>query len=271
MDRPAAGGFLGLTAASPLRVVVSPRGAASRPRFKGFRRLWWRSSGAIIMAASRPKTFTTGLRPMANHTTAPAARWKCTPFGAVHHFPRRGKFSCRSAFEFISNSRYSAARISPSGGDVAVGDRRGAFPRAKPGCMVCRSYRHKHKLTQKPSAHSAPALAGKGGGASHQRGLPECYLEIVTQRACILQLNWPPTVATPYPAPPDFSTGKRLTCHPYSGGRINLSMLSIHAKCLHCPAPHCPGGKRSAVSGRRFHSQSKIPAPFFKGAGFFIV
>ncbi len=160
MDRPAAGGFLGLTAASPLRVVVSPRGAASRPRFKGFRRLWWRPSGAIIMAASRPKTFTTGLRPMANHTTAPTARWKCTPFGAAHHFPRRGKFSCRSAFEFISNSRYSAARISPSGGDVAVGDRRGAFPRAKPGCMVCRRYRHKHKLTQKPSAHSAPALAG---------------------------------------------------------------------------------------------------------------
>ncbi len=150
MDRPAAGGFLGLTAASPLRVVVSPRGAASRPRFKGFRRfkgfkgLWWRPSGAIIMAASRPKTFTTGLRPMANHTTAPigqsikrkallwagygptstdfhilcrmcTARWKCTPFGAAHHFPRRGKFSRRSAFEFISNSRYSAARISPSG------------------------------------------------------------------------------------------------------------------------------------------------------------
>ena len=35
------------------------------------RGLWWRPSGAIIMAASRPKTFTTGLRPMANHTTAP--------------------------------------------------------------------------------------------------------------------------------------------------------------------------------------------------------
>ena len=48
---------------------MAPRGAASRPRFKGFRRfkgfkgLWWRPSGAIIMAASRPKTFTTGLRP----------------------------------------------------------------------------------------------------------------------------------------------------------------------------------------------------------------
>jgi len=159
-----------------------------------------------------------------------------------------------------------------------------------------------------PSAHSAPALAGERWWRQPPKGEPpECYLAIVTQRACIIQLNWPPKAATPYPASRDFSTGKRLTwfsgrfaplrtkfachrrkrltwfsgrfaplrtkfaCHPYSGGRINLSMLSIHAKCLHCPAPHCPGGKRSADSGRRFHSQSKIPAPFFKGAGFFIV
>lgn len=44
-------------------------GAAKRPgfkefrRFRGFKGLWWRPSGAIIMAALRPKTFTTGLRP----------------------------------------------------------------------------------------------------------------------------------------------------------------------------------------------------------------
>ena len=41
-----------MTAPSGLRVVVAP-------------------NGAIIMAALRPKTFTAGLRPMANHTTAP--------------------------------------------------------------------------------------------------------------------------------------------------------------------------------------------------------
>ena len=64
--------------------------------------------------------------------------WKCTPFGAAHHFPRRGKFALRSALGLISTSRHSTARISPSGGDVAIGDRRGAFPtRHRRGCMVC--------------------------------------------------------------------------------------------------------------------------------------
>ena len=72
-----------------------------------------------------PENHTTGLRP-----------WKCTPFGAAHHFPRRGKFALRSALDLISTSRHSAARISPSGGE-AVG-RRGAFPtRRRRGCMVC--------------------------------------------------------------------------------------------------------------------------------------
>ena len=71
----------------------------------------------------------------ANHTTG-LRPWKCTPFGAAHHFPRRGKFALRSALDLISTSRHSAARISPSGGE-AVG-RRGAFPtRRRRGCMVC--------------------------------------------------------------------------------------------------------------------------------------
>ena len=41
------------------------------------------------------------------------------------YFPRRGKFSCRSAFELISTLKHSVAKTSPSGGG-AVG-RRGAF------------------------------------------------------------------------------------------------------------------------------------------------
>ena len=69
----------------------------------------------------------TGLRPR-----------KCTPFGAnAPPFPRRGNFALLSASEFISISKRSAARISPSGGDVAAGDRRGAFPaRRRRGCLV---------------------------------------------------------------------------------------------------------------------------------------
>jgi hypothetical protein len=73
------------------------------------------------------KNHTTGLRPEENKP-ASLCSWKCTPIPACGDFPRRGKFALLSASEFISISKHSAARISPSGGDVAAGDRRGAFP-----------------------------------------------------------------------------------------------------------------------------------------------
>ncbi len=38
--------------------------------------------------------------------------------------------------DLISITRHSAAKTSPSGGSGAAGTKRGAFPRAKPGCMV---------------------------------------------------------------------------------------------------------------------------------------
>jgi hypothetical protein len=60
----------------------------------------------------------------------PCGRRKCTPFGAAHHFPRRGKFTFRSTFTLISSSKYSVAKISPSGEDADAGGRRGAFLRA---------------------------------------------------------------------------------------------------------------------------------------------
>ena len=72
----------------------------------------------------------------------PCGRRKCTPFGAAHHFPRRGKFTLRSTFTLISSSKYSVAKISPSGGDVATGDRRGAFPMWRP----CRGSPSRAKL-----------------------------------------------------------------------------------------------------------------------------
>ena len=43
-------------------------------------------------------------------------------------YPRRGKFALRLLSCSISCSRHHAAKISPSGGDAAVGGRRGAFP-----------------------------------------------------------------------------------------------------------------------------------------------
>ena len=86
----------------------------------------------------RPRKCTqTGLRPRKCTQTGLRPR-KCTPFGAnAPPFPRRGNFALLSASEFISISKRSAARISPSGGDVAAGDRRGAFPaRRRRGCLV---------------------------------------------------------------------------------------------------------------------------------------
>ena len=46
------------------------------------------------------------------------------------YFPRRGKSALRLPSSFISCTKDSAAKISPSGGDAAEGGRRGAFPRA---------------------------------------------------------------------------------------------------------------------------------------------
>ena len=60
----------------------------------------------------------------------------------THHFPRRGKSSCHSSFVLIRNSKIRVAKISPSGGDVAAGDRRGAFPsRRRRGFTVLRAKR----------------------------------------------------------------------------------------------------------------------------------
>ena len=87
-----------------------------------------------------------------NHKTGPAARRKCTPIPAYGGTSPKGKhvtgfsgrftplqiqFLCHpgggsllSAFlsANLCRSFYSAARISPSGGDAAAGGRRGAFP-----------------------------------------------------------------------------------------------------------------------------------------------
>jgi hypothetical protein len=43
-------------------------------------------------------------------------------------FPPEGDFALHSAHCFLCYSMHNAANISPSGGDVAEGDRRGAFP-----------------------------------------------------------------------------------------------------------------------------------------------
>ena len=89
---------------------------------------------------------------------------------------------------------------------------------------------------------------------------------------CIIWRNkysadWLAALASPYPAAPDFSTGKRVTrfsgrfaplrivfpCHPYAGGRINRSMLSCRdmAPWLSTHSPTAPRRKGSGASHQR--------------------
>ena len=106
---PVAGGFLSLTAALRLRVVVSPmeplRGRVQRvQKVHRVQRGRYRLTAMSMYAAIGSE----------NHTTSLRSR-KCTPFGAAHHFPRRGKFALCPAFKLISISMQSAAKTSPSG------------------------------------------------------------------------------------------------------------------------------------------------------------
>ena len=100
-----------------------------------------------------------------NQTTAPAARGNAPLWVLSHHFPRRGKFSRRSASRLINISMHRGAKISPSGGG-AVG-RRGCISNARRAVCLFSSGQspvvwfslhccHKPKLTPLPSIHSPP-------------------------------------------------------------------------------------------------------------------
>ena len=63
-------------------------------------------------------------------------RWKCIPI-PLRGLLRRGKLALLSASALISNSRHSAARICPSGEDVAARRQKGCISLArKGGCTV---------------------------------------------------------------------------------------------------------------------------------------
>ena len=126
---PKAGGFLSLTG-------LSGRGLWWRLRRKFYNAACRRQNRKTAPAASVGrfirKSFYVQARDQLRPTWRPSAESpheKCNPFGAdAPPFPRRGNFSCRLTLGLISTTKYHAAKISPSGGDVAAGDRRGAFP-----------------------------------------------------------------------------------------------------------------------------------------------
>ena len=117
-------------------------------------------SGSRCLWQQRQKNQTTGLRP-----------WEMHPFWCLrHHFPRRGKFALRSASSFISISRCSVTKISPTGGD-AVG-RRGVFPSGRrPGLPVFPPVRAVVKVLSKwrrrrPLPPSEPSEPSRPKGVS---------------------------------------------------------------------------------------------------------
>ena len=92
--------------------------------------------------------------------------------------------------------------------------------------------------------------------------------------------DWLAALASPYPASPDFSTGKRVTrfsgrfaslrivfpCHPCSGGRINRSMPSCRgmAPLLSTHSPTTKWGEGGGAS----HQRGDLPRPKGRLYGF---
>ena len=138
------------------------------------------------------------------------------PYG---DFPRRGKFALLSASEFISISKHSAARISPSGGDVAAGNRRGAFPMWRP----CRGSPSRAKLV--PGLH-IKGLSNKSPDRCRRRGFTVL----------------PPTGGIINSLP---LKGKRLTTFCASLTLLQ-NVFAVHRKAaIHNPRPERPSNLRT--------------------------
>ena len=147
---------------------------------------------------------------MANHTTAPigqsikrkALLWAgygptstdlhilcrmCTARGNAPLLPTasppEGEILAALCLDVLMRSKAERRANFPLRGEVVRSTKRGAFPRAKPGCMVFRHYYHEHQPTKMFSAHSAPGSAGGKVAAQAPKGEPpEGCRKSMTQR-----------------------------------------------------------------------------------------
>ena len=72
---------------------------------------------------------------------------------------------------------HNATNISPSGGDVAEGDRRGAFPApVRAVVWFFTTAAMNNQMTEMFSVHSAPSKRGKGGAAGTKGGAGRRHL-----------------------------------------------------------------------------------------------
>ena len=117
IDRPSVGGFGGLTAAAPLRVVVSTDGD------EYIYCLWQRKP--YNRPGGRGKT-----------NKPPCGRWKCTPFGTFGTtFPPEGELLAVLCNEVLMIPKVERRADFPLRGKWCVSTKRGAFPRAE-GAVV---------------------------------------------------------------------------------------------------------------------------------------
>ena len=146
IDRPLAGGFLGLTGLRPEGCGIAygatawqgSEGSEGSARFqragsKGVVSPFWAMSFIISLREMKTIQPPTGVK---NRQTGPAARWKCTP-SAYGTSPGGGGLLSAYPCDNLSCSIYRRWKTSPFGGSTSEGGDRGAFPsRQRRGCMV---------------------------------------------------------------------------------------------------------------------------------------
>ena len=147
--------------------------------------------------------------PLAAKTVKPGfARWKCTP-SAYGTSPGGGGLLSAFLSANLCRSFYSAARISPSGGDAAAGGRRGAFPLARKGGLPVF---HRAKPGCKGFIHT-------GGGAAHHSPLnplhPLHLLNPHARQGVSLTFSYK-TAAAPLRRPLFFLSRPLPRCHRFS-------------------------------------------------------
>ena len=150
----------------------------------------------------------------------------------------------------MSTTKYHAAKISPSGGDVAAGDRRGAFPMWRP----CRGSPSRAKLV--PGLH-IKGLSNKSPDRCRRRGFTVL----------------PPTGGIINSLP---LKGKRLTTFCASLTLLQ-NVFAVHRKAaIHNPRPERPSNLRTLRPIGPVHLKNLFPQSFYTICGasrapFFII
>ena len=133
---------------------------------RGATALWAEEGGIALRAMS----FKISLREMENQTTG-LRPLEMHPYPRLRrYFPRRGKFALLSAFGLIQYEQHFG-ELATSGGFFPLWCLRHHLPPAKAVGQQPVLCLEQHLKQQSRGALLCPRSRGKGGGASHQRGV----------------------------------------------------------------------------------------------------